>query len=157
MNTKALDYVLGQDWIAVVGKNGTSEFATAFVTQPVLHSSVLNAPCIGVEPIAAFFAVTSGMYDRLAFIHETKDSSKICLEWEGKVFGEDVEGTTILTRNDTGPIDTDNWDPKLTNGFAAERDVILVDNAGVGSSSGETPSTVAAMTKDCADFCRALA
>jgi hypothetical protein len=76
MNPKALDYVLGQDWIAVVGKNGTREFATAFVAQPVLHASVLNAPCIGVEPIAAFFAVTSGMYDRLAFIHETKDSSK---------------------------------------------------------------------------------
>jgi len=46
--------------------------------------------------------------------------------------------------------------PKVTNGFAAERDVILVDNAGVGGSSGETPSTVAAMTKACADFCRAL-
>jgi hypothetical protein len=58
MNPKALDYVPGQDWIAVVGKNGTSEFATAFVAQPVLHASVLNAPCIGVEPIAAFFAVT---------------------------------------------------------------------------------------------------
>jgi pimeloyl-ACP methyl ester carboxylesterase len=27
---------------------------------------------------------------------------------------------------------------------------------GVGSSSGETPSTVAAMTKDCVEFCRAL-
>jgi hypothetical protein len=106
MNPKALDYVPGQDWIAVVGKNGTSEFATAFVAQPVLHASVLNAPCIGVEPIAAFFAVTSGMYDRLAFIHETKDSSKICLEWEGKVFGEDVAGTTILTRNDAGLIES---------------------------------------------------
>jgi len=50
----------------------------------------------------------------------------------------------------------DDWDPEVTNGFAAERDVILFDNAGVGSSSGETPSTVAAMTKNCADFCRAL-
>ena len=106
MNPKALDYVPGQDWIAVVGKNGTSEFATAFVAQPVLHASVLNAPCIGVEPLAAFFAVTSGMYDRLAFTHETKDSSKICLEWEGKVFGEDVAGTTILTRNDAGLIES---------------------------------------------------
>jgi hypothetical protein len=106
MNPKALDYVPGQDWIAVVGKNGTREFATAFVAQPVLHASVLNAPCIGVEPIAAFFAVTSGMYDRLAFIHETKDSSKICLEWEGRVFGEDVAGTTILTRNDAGLIES---------------------------------------------------
>jgi hypothetical protein len=106
MNPKALDYVPGQDWIAVVGKNGTSEFATAFVAQPVLHASVLNAPCIGVEPIAAFFAVTSGMYDRLAFTHETKDGSKICLEWEGKVFREDVAGTTILTRNDAGLIES---------------------------------------------------
>ena len=106
MNPKALDYVPGQDWIAVVGKNGTSEFATAFVAQPVLHASVLNAPCIGVEPLAAFFAVTSGMYDRLAFTHETKDGSKICLEWEGKVFGEDVAGTTILTRNDAGLIES---------------------------------------------------
>ena len=106
MNPKALDYVPGQDWIAVVGKNGTSEFATAFVAQPVLHASVLNAPCIGVEPLAAFFAVTSGMYDRLAFTHETKDSSKICLEWEGKVFGEDVAGTTILTRDDAGLIES---------------------------------------------------
>src|SRR5215469_11579938 len=43
----------------------------------------------------------------------------------------------------------DDWDPKVTNGFAAEREVILFDNAGVGSSTGETPSTVAAMTKDC--------
>jgi pimeloyl-ACP methyl ester carboxylesterase len=50
----------------------------------------------------------------------------------------------------------DNWDPKVTNGFAAEREVILLDNAGVGGSSGETPSTVAAMTKECVDFCRAL-
>ena len=46
------------------------------------------------------------MYDRLAFTHETKDSSKICLEWEGKVFGEDVAGTTILTHNDAGLIES---------------------------------------------------
>ena len=50
----------------------------------------------------------------------------------------------------------DNWDPKVTNAFAAEREVILLDNAGVGGSSGETPSTVAAMTTDCAEFCRSL-
>jgi len=50
----------------------------------------------------------------------------------------------------------DDWDPKVTNDFAAEREVIVLDNAGVGSSGGETPSTVAAMTKDCVEFCRAL-
>src|SRR5271166_2212678 len=46
----------------------------------------------------------------------------------------------------------DDWDPKVTNGFAAEHEVILFDNPGVASSTGETPLTVAAMTKDCADF-----
>jgi pimeloyl-ACP methyl ester carboxylesterase len=50
----------------------------------------------------------------------------------------------------------DNWDPKVTNGFAAERDVILVDYPGIGGSSGETPSTVAGLTKACVEFCRAL-
>src|SRR6266478_2322319 len=50
----------------------------------------------------------------------------------------------------------DDWDPKVTNGFAAEHEVILFDNAGVGGSTGETPSTVAAMTNYCVDFCRAL-
>jgi pimeloyl-ACP methyl ester carboxylesterase len=44
--------------------------------------------------------------------------------------------------------DLDKWDPKLTNGFAAERDVILFDYPGIGGSSGETPPTVAALTKD---------
>ena len=50
----------------------------------------------------------------------------------------------------------DDWDPKLTNGFAAERDVILFDYPGIGRSSGETPSTVAALTKHCVAFCRAI-
>jgi pimeloyl-ACP methyl ester carboxylesterase len=50
----------------------------------------------------------------------------------------------------------DNWDPKVTNGFAAESDVILVDYPGIGRSTGETPSTVAALTIDCVAFCRAI-
>jgi pimeloyl-ACP methyl ester carboxylesterase len=50
----------------------------------------------------------------------------------------------------------DDWDPLATNGLACEREVILFDNAGVGSSTGDMPPTVAAMTKDCVDFCWAL-
>jgi pimeloyl-ACP methyl ester carboxylesterase len=50
----------------------------------------------------------------------------------------------------------DKWDPKVTNGFAAERDVILFDYPGIGGSSGKTPSTVAALTKAFVEFCRAL-
>jgi pimeloyl-ACP methyl ester carboxylesterase len=50
----------------------------------------------------------------------------------------------------------DDWDPRVTNGLAAQREIILFDNVGVASSSGETPSTVAAMAKDCVEFCKAL-
>jgi hypothetical protein len=106
MSSKALDHAPGQDWIAIVRKSGTSEFATAFVAHSVLYASVLNAPCIGVERIGAFFAATGGMYDIIAFTRETKDGSKTLLEWEGKVFGEDVAGTTILTRDEAGLIES---------------------------------------------------
>ncbi len=50
----------------------------------------------------------------------------------------------------------DNWDPKVTNGLAAEHDVIVFDYPGVGGSSGEPPTTVAALTEHCVRFSRAL-
>jgi pimeloyl-ACP methyl ester carboxylesterase len=50
----------------------------------------------------------------------------------------------------------DDWDPFVTNGFALDREVILFDNAGVGSSGGETPGTVLEMTQQVVAFCRAL-
>ena len=36
----------------------------------------------------------------------------------------------------------DNWDPALIDPIAARREVVLVDNAGVGASTGTVPSTV---------------
>jgi pimeloyl-ACP methyl ester carboxylesterase len=50
----------------------------------------------------------------------------------------------------------DGWDPAVTNRLSADHEVILFDNAGVGASGGETPSTVAEMTQHCVAFCRAL-
>ena len=50
----------------------------------------------------------------------------------------------------------DAWDPAVTNSLAAEHEVILFDNAGVGASGGETPYTVAEMTPQTVAFCRAI-
>ena len=36
----------------------------------------------------------------------------------------------------------DYWDPAVTDGLAKNREVILFNNAGIGSSSGEVPSSV---------------
>jgi pimeloyl-ACP methyl ester carboxylesterase len=50
----------------------------------------------------------------------------------------------------------DGWDPAVTNGLAADHEVILFDNAGVGASGGKTPYTVVEMTHHCVSFCRTL-
>jgi pimeloyl-ACP methyl ester carboxylesterase len=50
----------------------------------------------------------------------------------------------------------DAWDPAVTNRLGADHEVILIDNAGVGASGGETPHTVVEMTPQCVAFCDAL-
>jgi pimeloyl-ACP methyl ester carboxylesterase len=50
----------------------------------------------------------------------------------------------------------DHWDPAVTNGLAKDREVILFDNAGVASSSGETPSSFQEMGANAIAFIRAL-
>jgi pimeloyl-ACP methyl ester carboxylesterase len=50
----------------------------------------------------------------------------------------------------------DHWDPAVTDGLARHREVILFDNAGIGSSSGEVPASVPAMATDAIAFIEAL-
>ena len=50
----------------------------------------------------------------------------------------------------------DYWDPAVTDGLARDREVILFDNAGVSSSSGEVPSTFEQMGANAVAFSRAL-
>jgi pimeloyl-ACP methyl ester carboxylesterase len=50
----------------------------------------------------------------------------------------------------------DNWDPALVDDIAAEREVILVDNSGVGLSTGATPHTVRGLARDTLAFVDAL-
>src|SRR6202161_1940121 len=50
----------------------------------------------------------------------------------------------------------DYWDPAVTDGLAREREVILFDNAGVSSSSGEVPTTFEQMAANAIAFIKAL-
>jgi hypothetical protein len=98
---------IGSEWRTIVRKSGTAEFAAGFTAKPVLEASVLNRALVGTEAIDAFFAVTAhGMYDALRFTSETVNGRKTYLEWEGSVFGRDVRGATILTRDATGLIES---------------------------------------------------
>lgn len=50
----------------------------------------------------------------------------------------------------------DRWDPRVVDGIAAKRRVIVFDNRGVGLSEGSTPTSVDAMARDAIAFIRAL-
>ena len=69
-------------------------------------------------------------------------------------FGRDTREPLLFMQHFRGGMD--HWDPAITDGFAMDRPVILFNNAGVASSSGETPNTVDAMGDYAADFVGAL-
>jgi pimeloyl-ACP methyl ester carboxylesterase len=50
----------------------------------------------------------------------------------------------------------DNWDPAVSDGLAEERSVILFDNAGISSSSGEVPTSAQGMGANAVAFIKAL-
>jgi pimeloyl-ACP methyl ester carboxylesterase len=50
----------------------------------------------------------------------------------------------------------DDHDPALSDAFAADREVILFNNAGVASSTGTVPGTIEAMARDAITFIDAL-
>jgi pimeloyl-ACP methyl ester carboxylesterase len=50
----------------------------------------------------------------------------------------------------------DDWDPRVIDGIAATRHVIMFDNRGVGASSGSVPHTIDEMAADAVAFIRAL-
>ena len=54
-------------------------------------------------------------------------------------FGKSGGVPLVLNQHFTGTMD--HWDPPVTDGFANDREVILFNNAGVSSSSGEIPTT----------------
>jgi pimeloyl-ACP methyl ester carboxylesterase len=69
-------------------------------------------------------------------------------------FGNPAATPMLLLQHFTGGLD--HWDPALTDGLAANREIILVDNAGVGASTGETPQTIEAMADCIHDFVDAV-
>jgi pimeloyl-ACP methyl ester carboxylesterase len=69
-------------------------------------------------------------------------------------FGQTGTVPVVFNQHFQGTLD--HWDPAVTDGLAARREVILFDNAGVSASSGETPSTFQEMGANAIAFIRAL-
>ena len=69
-------------------------------------------------------------------------------------FGNAAGIPLVLNQHFTGTMD--HWDPAVTDGLAKEREVILFNNAGISSSSGEVPTTVERMGANAIAFIKAL-
>ena len=69
-------------------------------------------------------------------------------------FGNAGSVPLVLNMHFTGTMD--HWDPAVTDGIAQEREVILFNNAGISSSSGEVPTTFEEMGANAIAFTRAL-
>jgi pimeloyl-ACP methyl ester carboxylesterase len=69
-------------------------------------------------------------------------------------FGRTAELPLVMLQHFRGNLD--NWDPVLTDALAAEREIILVDYAGVGSSTGEPSHTITKMARQMIAFIGAL-
>jgi len=69
-------------------------------------------------------------------------------------FGAKIDIPLLFFMHLTGTMD--HWDPAVTDGFAQDREVILFNNAGVSSSSGEVPTSIEEMAQHAAAFIDAL-
>ncbi len=69
-------------------------------------------------------------------------------------FGVKIDIPLLFFMHLTGTMD--HWDPAVTDGFAQDREVILFNNAGVSSSSGEVPTSIEVMAQHAATFVDAL-
>jgi pimeloyl-ACP methyl ester carboxylesterase len=69
-------------------------------------------------------------------------------------FGKAGGVPLVFNQHFTGTMD--HWDPAVTDGIAQEREVILFNNAGISSSSGEVPTTFEEMGANAIAFIKAL-
>ena len=69
-------------------------------------------------------------------------------------FGKSGGVPLLFNQHFTGTLD--HWDPAVTDGLARDREVILFDNAGVSSSTGDVPTTFEEMGANALAFTRAL-
>src|SRR6202165_4176402 len=69
-------------------------------------------------------------------------------------FGKPGGVPLVFNQHFTGTMDY--WDPTVTDGLARDREVILFNNAGVSSSSGEVPTSFEEMGANAIAFIKAL-
>src|SRR5258705_6714851 len=102
---------------------------------------------------------TMMIHSRPEMIHSHQTAPTQFVEANGirfayRRFGKSGGVPLVFNQHFTGTID--HWDPAVTDGLAATREVILFNNAGISTSSGEVPGSVEGMAVNAAAFITAL-
>src|SRR3979490_2642727 len=102
---------------------------------------------------------TTMIHSRPEIIHNHQTATTQFVEANGirfayRRFGKSGGVPLVFNQHFTGTMD--HWDPLVTDGLAATREVILFDNAGISNSSGEVPTTFEEMGANAIAFIKAL-
>lgn len=93
------------DWKGAFAKRNATAFADTFAEDVVLEASVLYQPISGRENVKRVMEAASKVYESLEFTDETAGESRQYVEWTARAFGGvNLNGVTVITRNDSGAI-----------------------------------------------------
>src|ERR1700680_780179 len=118
--------------------------ATAFVINPATRSSAMNKPL----PEGILTTQHSHQTAPTQFVEANG------IRFAYRRFGNAAGVPLVFNQHYIGTMDY--WDPTVTDGLACDREVILFNNAGVSSSSGEVPTTFERMGANAIAFIMAL-
>ena len=98
-----------------------------------------------------------GSFDMTTYTHQTALTQYVearGIRFAYRRFGKAASAPLVFNQHFIGTMD--HWDPLVTDGLAATREVILFNNGGISSSSGEVPTTFEEMGANAIAFIRAL-
>lgn len=121
-----------------------------------LAASFTSAPAQGHDA-AADSAIVKAAASRAAGTRwvdvPTQTLSAGSVTFAYRELGKQHGGTPIVFLNHLAAV-LDNWDPRVVDGIAARRHVIVFDNRGVGASTGSPANSIEQMADDAITFVR---
>jgi pimeloyl-ACP methyl ester carboxylesterase len=94
------------------------------------------------------------MSDRTAVTAENLYIEANGVRYAYRRFGQGNGLPLLCLQHFTGTLD--NWDPAIVDAFAADREIILFENAGVGGSTGDVPDSIDGMVEHVLRFVDAI-
>jgi pimeloyl-ACP methyl ester carboxylesterase len=124
-----------------------------------LASSITSAPAqgLGASPDRGHGAAPATPFPAAAvtWIHApTRTLAAGGVDFAYRELGRQHGGTPVVLLNHLAAV-LDNWDPRIVDGLAARRHVIVFDNRGVGASTGAPANSIEQMADDAIAFIKA--